>query len=153
AVLARRQEPARLLLLGTYRPEEVVRRAHPLQAVKHELQSHGWCHELPVEGLTAAQVAAYLAAQYAGSEGAAELVRVVHARTDGHPFFMVNMLEYFVVQGVLGERAGRWGLQAPLETVQDVVPASIRQMIEQQLERPSPAGQRVLEAASVAGVE
>src|SRR5262249_5474612 len=56
-------------------------------------------------------------------------------------------------QGVLGERAGRWGLQAPLETVQDIVPASIRQMIEQQLERLSPAGQRVLEAASVAGGE
>ena len=32
AVLARRREPARLLLLGTYRPPEVRRRAHPLPA-------------------------------------------------------------------------------------------------------------------------
>jgi predicted ATPase len=36
-LLARRQEPARLLLLGTYRPAEAMQQNHPLQAIKHEL--------------------------------------------------------------------------------------------------------------------
>jgi hypothetical protein len=40
AVLARRREPARLLLLGTYRSPEVRHRAHPLAAVLHELHLH-----------------------------------------------------------------------------------------------------------------
>jgi DNA-binding winged helix-turn-helix (wHTH) protein len=48
AMLARRQEPARLLLLGTYRPAEVTMRDHPLHAIQHELRVHGYCTELPL---------------------------------------------------------------------------------------------------------
>src|SRR5262249_13740756 len=38
AYVARRQEPARLLVLGTYRPVEAVMRAHPIRTVTQELQ-------------------------------------------------------------------------------------------------------------------
>src|SRR5262249_26259787 len=38
AMLARRREPARLLLLGSYRPEEVLGNGHPLRAMLQELQ-------------------------------------------------------------------------------------------------------------------
>ena len=41
AMLARRREPARLLVLGTYRAVEVVVHEHPLQAIKQELVAHG----------------------------------------------------------------------------------------------------------------
>jgi predicted ATPase len=59
--LARRSGPSRLLLLGTYRPVEVLLRKHPLKAVKQELLLHGQGVELPLELLTAAEVAQYLA--------------------------------------------------------------------------------------------
>ncbi len=49
ASLARRREPARLLLIGTFRPVDVIVRAHPLRAVKQELAAHGLCEELQVE--------------------------------------------------------------------------------------------------------
>ena len=42
ALLARRQEAARFLVLGTYRPVELILRQHPLKAVKQELQLHGY---------------------------------------------------------------------------------------------------------------
>src|SRR5262249_16870394 len=61
SALARRREPARLLLLATYRPVEVIVRDHPLHAVKRELQTHRYCEELPLELLTEAAVAEYLA--------------------------------------------------------------------------------------------
>ena len=41
AYLARRPEPARLLVLGTYRPGEALARGHPLEAVKDELKCTG----------------------------------------------------------------------------------------------------------------
>ena len=41
ALLARRREPARLLVLGTYRPVEVIVHEHPLKAVKQELVATG----------------------------------------------------------------------------------------------------------------
>ena len=48
--LARRREPARLLVLGTYRPVEVIVHGHPLQAVIQELRLHGQCVELRLDG-------------------------------------------------------------------------------------------------------
>ncbi|HEV8713519.1 MAG TPA: AAA family ATPase, partial [Candidatus Binatia bacterium] len=56
AFVARRQERARLVVLGTYRPVEVLTREHPLKAVKQELQVHGHCRELPVDFLAEAHV-------------------------------------------------------------------------------------------------
>ena len=58
ALLARRREPARLLLLGTYRPAEVMLHEHPLQTVKQELGVHGQCHELALPLLHEAVVGA-----------------------------------------------------------------------------------------------
>ena len=46
--LARRRTPARLLLLGTYRPVEVIVRAHPLRALTLDLTLHRQCTELPL---------------------------------------------------------------------------------------------------------
>ena len=53
-MLARRQEPARLLIIGTYRPVEVLTRDHPLKGIKQELQLHGQCEELALDFLSEA---------------------------------------------------------------------------------------------------
>jgi len=54
-------------------------------------------------------------------------------------------------QGCLGEDATGWDLAQAVETIRGVVPESLRQVIEQQLQQVSPADQRLLEAASIAG--
>jgi len=46
AAIARRIEPARLLILGTYRPVEILTSEHPLRALKAELELHHHCEEL-----------------------------------------------------------------------------------------------------------
>lgn len=49
--LAQRRERARLMILGTYRPEEVQLREHPLQGVRQELQARQCCQELALGGV------------------------------------------------------------------------------------------------------
>ena len=49
--LARRRDSARLMVIGTYRPVDVILTEHPLKGVKRELQAQGLCHELPVQYL------------------------------------------------------------------------------------------------------
>lgn len=155
--LARRRQRARLLVLGTYRPIEVIIGDHPLKTVKRELQAHGYCEELPLQLLTEGAVAEYLSARLpAGpSPGTSfqRLARLIHQRTDGNPLFMVNMTEYLVTQGVLIEENNQWKLAKDAETVAVGVPESLRQLIEQQFDQLAPEEQRVLEAASVAGGE
>ena len=66
AYLAQRRGPARLLVLGTYRPAEAWARGHPLYAIKQELSLHGLCQEVALGWLTEAEVGQYLAARFAG---------------------------------------------------------------------------------------
>ncbi len=62
--MARRREPARLLVIGTYRPVDVLVREHPLRAMKQELQTHGDCAELLLDFLSEEDVAEYLTRQF-----------------------------------------------------------------------------------------
>jgi predicted ATPase len=91
AMLARRQESARLLVLGTYRLEEVLGKEHPLAALTQELQIHGHSQELPLTLLTKAAVRAYLMARLPGAAITDELAQCIHQRTEGNPLFMVKM--------------------------------------------------------------
>ena len=59
AYVARRPDPARFLLLGTYRPVDAIIRAHPIRTVMTELTQHQQGVELPLDYLSAGEVAAY----------------------------------------------------------------------------------------------
>jgi DNA-binding winged helix-turn-helix (wHTH) protein/predicted ATPase len=151
--VARRREPARLLLIGTYRPVDVILSEHPLKGVKRELQAHGLCRELPLEYLSEQIVAEYLSMRFPGQEFPALLARLIHRRTEGNPLFMLNVVNYLQDQQVIVERDGRWQLSGSLADVERGVPENIRQLIEKQIERLDPDEQRVLEGASVVGME
>ena len=153
ALLARRRTPARLLVLGTYRPGEVLMHHPPLQTVVPDLQRHGLATEIPLPGLSTAAVAAYLAARFPHQQFPAALAPWLQQRTDGNPLFLVTLVQALLEQGVLQEHAGCWTVQAELVTLAGEIPESLRQLLEQQLTRLAPACQRVLEVASVAGVE
>jgi DNA-binding winged helix-turn-helix (wHTH) protein/predicted ATPase len=151
AMLARRRESARLLLLGTYRPPDALQRGHPLHTVHHELQRHGQCTSLPLPLLPEAAVATYLTTRFPDAHLPAGLVRLVHQRTEGHPLFMVTVVEEWVRRGWLGQADGGWTLRVELADLASTVPESVRQMLEHQMERLSAREQRVLEVGSVAG--
>jgi len=153
ASLARRREPARLLLIGTYRPAEALQPNHPLQTVTHELRLHGHCAELPLTRLSEADVGEYLAGRFAGTMLPPELMLLVHQRTSGNPLFMVNMVDYWLTQGVLVETDEGWTLRQGEAELGWGVPDNLRQLIEKQFDQLTRQEQQVLEAGSVAGVE
>jgi DNA-binding winged helix-turn-helix (wHTH) protein/predicted ATPase len=147
--LATRRDPARLLLLGTFRPVEVILSGHPLKAVKQGLQIHRQCEEIQLGFISETVVADYMDARFPGAS--AELARLVYTRTDGNPLFMVNLADYLVAKEFMVQVNDRWELMGHAGEVG--VPESLREMIETQVERLSPQDQRMLEAASVAGTE
>jgi predicted ATPase len=64
--LAQRTERAKLLVIGTYRPTDVVVNDHPLKSAKQQLQIHGRCIELPLALLTEQDISAYLPPVFQG---------------------------------------------------------------------------------------
>jgi DNA-binding winged helix-turn-helix (wHTH) protein/predicted ATPase len=153
SALARRREPARLLLVATYRPVEAVLSGHPLRAVKQDLLARGLCHELSVGLLSEADVAGYLNARLPGEGLPPGLAGLLHQRTEGHPLFLVGLVDDWLNQAVLTPRAGGWELTTDLDALAGRVPESVRALIEKQLDRLGRDELRVLEGASAAGVE
>jgi DNA-binding winged helix-turn-helix (wHTH) protein/predicted ATPase len=152
--LAARRLPARLMLVGTYRPAEVLAGTHPLKAVKQELQARRRCEELPLTFLDERAVAEYLAHRFQGARLPPKLARWTHRRTDGNPLFMVNVIDYLVDRGLIAREGGELRLTDEIDADgQGGVPENIRQMIERQIDRLGRDEQRTLEAASVAGAE
>ncbi len=149
--LARRRTPARLLVLATYRPVDVIVRAHPLHALKLDLTLHRQCRELPVQLLTAEDVAQYLELRFGAGVCPAALGQALYRRTDGHPLFLVTVADALVQQGVLQEEGGAPAGDEGLTAVEAMVPESLQQMIAQQFAGLGAAQQRVLDAASVVG--
>jgi predicted ATPase/DNA-binding winged helix-turn-helix (wHTH) protein len=151
--LARRRYAARLLLIGTYRPVEVIVTEHPLRDVKQDLHLHKLCHELPLEYLSEEAVAEFLQLRFPAHEFPARLAAMIHRRTEGNPLFMVNVADYLVDEKIIAEVDGVWRLLVDLEEVGLGVPENIRHMIEKQFDRLTPEEQRVLEGASVVGMD
>jgi DNA-binding winged helix-turn-helix (wHTH) protein/tetratricopeptide (TPR) repeat protein len=144
SVIARRSEAARLLIIGSYRPVEMLASDHRLRAMKEELELHQQCEELRLRLLSERDVGAYIRLRFAEEDPARSLEQaapMIHQRTDGNPLFMVNVVDYLVEQGSL------------LSTRNIEAPRTITRMVERNLERLKPEEQTVLEAASVAGTE
>jgi len=153
AYLAQRRLPARLLLVGTYRSAEAKRGDSPLRAITQELQARRCGEEIVLTPLAAFDVGSYLRGRLAGGQVGDDLAWVMHQRTDGHPLFLVNVVDFALRQGLLAEAGGRWVLRGGRDALESGVPDSLRLMIERQLEALGADEQRALEAASIAGAE
>ena len=152
SALARGRAPAKLMLIGTYRPMDVAPSEHPLKRVKQELQLHQLCNEIALEPLRESDVAEYLGAEVAGEDLPAGLAALVHRHSEGNPLFMVAAVEHMTQRGFISHENESWKLNVPLEEIDLDVPENLRQMIETQIEHLSPEQQRALEVASVRGV-
>jgi predicted ATPase len=144
SVIARRSEAARLLIIGSYRPVEMLSSDHRLRAMKEELDLHQQCEELRLKLLNERDVGAYIRLRFADEDPARSLEQaapMIHQRTEGNPLFMINVVDYLVEQGSL------------LGANKIAPPRTITQMIEGNLDRQKPEEQTVLEAASVVGAE
>src|SRR5260221_5977766 len=64
SALARRRGPAKLLLLATYRPADVIISGSPLKALKQDLVLHDLGHEISLERLEESDVSEYLAIKF-----------------------------------------------------------------------------------------
>ena len=153
ASVARRRVPARLVVLGTYRPAEAHRREPSVWRVAEELHRQGHARILPLPALPEAGVAAYVQQRFGDAAWSTGLAALLYQRTQGHPFFFITMLDAFVRQGHLVASPTGWAFHGELDTVRLGVPDSVRQLIERQLEDVQPGEQAVLAAASVAGAE
>ncbi|HUN70212.1 MAG TPA: AAA family ATPase [Burkholderiales bacterium] len=148
--IARRRGSARLLWLGSFRLTEVIAADHPLRAVRHELRLHGLSEEIVLDAFSEKEVAEYVAKRIPGLAGEEAFVRALHARTDGLPLFVENVMKDLIAPG---EPAAVGKSSALLRLDSMAVPETLTGIIERYVQELTPDQLALLEAASVCGVE
>jgi len=153
SMLAGRHESARLLVIGTCRPADAVVHDHVLINAVRTLRVHRRCVELPLSELTEEGVRSYLQARFAGNDFPPAFARQIYDYTDGHPLFLIAVINHMLSHGLILETSPGWALSTPAETSDLTVPDDVRLMIEEEVDALSPADRVLLQAASVAGSE
>ena len=148
----RSPDPARLLLLGTFRDTELSR-THPLTELLADLRRSSGVERWSLPGLDAAAVSAFLkrAAGHDLDDQGEQLARVVRDETEGNPFFVAEVLRHLTETGAIEQRDGRWITAAAVEEFG--IPEGVRDVVGRRLARLSDTANQALTVAAVVGPE
>lgn len=140
---------ARLLVIGTYRDTDVDR-THPLADVLGDLRRIEHVQRLGVDRLTVDEVMGFAeeAAGHALDAATRRLAELVHAETDGNPFFVAEMVRHLIETGTVQFDQGRWTVADP-EIAE--VPEGIKDVVGRRLSRLSATANELLRTAAVLG--
>src|SRR5688500_15776708 len=151
--LCQRIGTQRMLIAGTFRPEDLERTGHPLKSYKVEMQAHNLCDEIALGSLSREHIADYLDATFSPNDFPAELTSLIHEKTEGHPLFAANLLQYLGERGDLAKENGRWSLVRPLSELDLAMPESVRAMISKKIDALDAEERRTMQYASIEGTE
>jgi serine/threonine protein kinase/tetratricopeptide (TPR) repeat protein len=158
--LAGKFDVVRVLIVVTYRPSDMLLAKHPFVQIKPDLQARGVCRELLLEFLNEAEIAEYLALEFAPHRFPAEFPQLIHAKTEGSPLFMADLLRYLRDRSVIAlednaqdASVPTWTLAQALPNIERDLPESVRGMIERKIGQLSEDDRKLLTAASVQGYE
>ena len=152
SMLSGRREAARFMMIGTYRPNGVNGNGHPLRVLEKEILRHRRAEQLSLSLLTDGAVGDYLRLRFPDSTLPDGLAHLVYDRTEGNPLFMAEIANDLIVKGTITQVDGLSGVPW-LESAHLDTPEGLRQLIEREIATLSDDDQRLLEAASVVGME
>lgn len=151
SAIARRRSPAKLLVIVTYRPADVIVSQSPLKALKQDLMVHELASEISLERFEEQDVNRYIELEFERATLPKGFASAIYHQSGGNALFMVAILQDLVKKGLLSKSEGAWVFEGPLSNIARDVPETLDQLIEVQFQQLSGTEQRILRAASVAG--
>jgi predicted ATPase/DNA-binding winged helix-turn-helix (wHTH) protein len=152
SALCRRRSSAPLLLIGTYRSEGCDTVLQPLQQMIRDLALRRYCSELELEPLSERATAVLLTGGGEPTADSVSFVRFIRKHTGGNPLFMRETLEFLVQRGDVARTTGGWRPLGSMMNLASETPPTLQKAIAMRIEGMTADQQRVLEAASVAGL-
>ncbi len=153
AFLGGRLDGLRLLIIVAYRSSDLLLARHPFLQLKRDLQARGAAHEMQLGFLSRGEIEEFLAIELPKHQLPPELPALIHAKTEGSPLFMADLVRYLRDRQVIAQQEGRWVLACPLPETERELPESVRAMIERKIAQLGDQDRRVLAAASVQGYQ
>lgn len=151
--LARELRDTRVLLLGTYRSDEMHRR-HPLLRVLASMQRERVVGEIALGRLTRDEVRELIHATLLPTDPTVqvgdEFRDALYDRAEGNPFFTEELIKSLVDSGDVFHSAETGWSRKPIEQMK--IPGSVREAVRTRIEKLSPEAQATLSAAAAIGL-
>ncbi len=152
--VARSARGCRLLILGTYRPEDVATgpgRGHPFSERKRLMSREDLCEEMPVQRLSDESIPELVTSLLGDVDLSTDFSDRMSRETEGNPLFIIELVKLMIDEGVLMEDNGIWTLAKGLE--EGYIPPKIYDVIVRRLDRLPNEEREVLDYAAVIGEE
>lgn len=147
--LARKLRDARVLLLVTYRSDE-LHRLHPLNHVLAELSRGRLAEDIRLKKLTLEETGDVIRAALGLTQPPTpEFREALYERTEGNPFFVEEILRALVEKGELEYRDRAWHRTKAVADL--AIPASVRDAVQQRLLGLEPRARKAIQVAAVIG--
>ena len=153
--LSRRIETSRMLLVGTYRPDEIETAGgtrHPLEKVLSEIKRYAGDVWIDLGHAQETEKRAFVnrLLDSEPNQLGLDFREQVYQHTDGHPLFTVELLRSMQERGdLIKDPQGRWVIGHDLDW--DTLPARVEGVIEERIGRLGPTEREILDIASVQG--
>jgi len=150
--LTRHLQGGQVLVLGTFRREEVGRR-HSLRDLTRRLGREELATRMELGRLAPEAVQELLGEMSGLGEGIAPVAQRLYRETEGNPFFLTETVKALFEAGLLRLEGGAWQYdqQGLAEGKTLPLPRSVGELIEARLARLSDAAGQALNVATVAG--
>lgn len=152
SALCRRRSASKLMLVVTYRPEELGSARHPLRQMARDLAVRKYCGEIELRPLPTPAISELLAGGPDGVPASEEFTKFIQDRSGGNPLFIELILEFLQQHGFAERANQRWRALAPINEPTIVTPPTLRRILEAKIDAMPDEARRVLEAASVMGL-
>ena len=150
--LSRNIREDRILVIGTYRPEDIIPtggKLHPLEVTLNNLAGDGL---LRVIGLTRLKKEdTFILISRILGDFSVELGERVYRESGGNPLFVIETIKLLLSEKLIHKEGKKWVLSEGAEKV--LIPQKAYELIKRRLERLSDEEREILDVASVIGEE
>ena len=151
--LARNLRDSRVLLLGTYRPEDLVGQpeepAHPLSVAIEEMTKERIAIEVSLKPLQRAEIGQEINSALRG-ETEGDLVRLVWQESEGNPLYALEIVRMLYDEEQIIKQGEVWKV---MEDLKPRIPSTVREVMLRRIERLSARERRLVEHAAILGYD
>ena len=150
--IARNMREHGLLILGTYRPEDVTANegnGHPLIETMQLMDREGLNERMKLQRLPKDCMVDFLSSLLGKIDLDEEFTNRIYKETEGNPLFMIELVKFLEEEDYFENREGVWILAKNLKDVK--APSKIYNVIKRRLNRLGSEDREILDYASVIG--
>ncbi|MEW5936597.1 MAG: tetratricopeptide repeat protein [Candidatus Thermoplasmatota archaeon] len=154
--LSRNTRKNRVLILGTYRPEDIMQswdgRTHQLETAMQNMGREDLLERIELKRLSRSNTEALVNSSLGRADFGSAFYERVHKDTEGTPFFVLEVVKLLAEEGSIAQNdEGAWHLMKQIEKLD--IPSKVYDVVKRRLDRLMKEQRRILDYASVVGEE